>query len=575
MQQDYVFSGSEPTSIFTNGLDMFKTDGNPQNPDSVSRLSEMVIEALKDISAKKLPLTSTTLSRALVHQKDFSRVSQEVWFFDDDSFEGFPIKRADLERLKNDIHNLQDQKNRLTRQLNEQEAIRAQDDRFFRRALMNMITLMLNSNDDSINFLLLQLRELLKADAELPVIKEFYSELKSKVLAQGVDELSHEMMEEGETWRRWGRFFQGKKSAGRQGRDETYRCRELTQMYRQVIAIVPPDLKFSGWQRMQALDKVLQNDPDLDQLLSLREEFVYVVRSYINALLDENKEVVGFLSEMGNDLAHIESILCTSLGDGRAHIEGNEDFGRMIEDHMDEIRSSLDTTISFGELKKLVAAKLSAIKAALEAKRVSDSMEIQKFKEKLGGLQEKFKTVRAEIDQVQQQAKKLKQEVLQDALTGANNRRAYEIKLQEEFQRYQRYGQVFSLLLFDVDQFKEVNDHYGHMAGDRCLKEIVESVQQVVRPSDFVARYGGDEFVVLLPGIGKEGVTAVGEKVRRVIEMLRFLYQGKHIPLSVSVGAAEAAPSDTSPDALFIRADSALFKAKQGGRNLVVVAENR
>ena len=173
------------------------------------------------------------------------------------------------------------------------------------------------------------------------------------------------------------------------------------------------------------------------------------------------------------------------------------------------------------------------------------------------------------MDQVHEKRKALEKEILIDQLTGVANRRALKERLQEEIQRYQRYEHFFSMILFDVDNFKSINDKFGHWAGDKCLKEIIKRIKPILRDTDFLARWGGDEFVILFPGTELASAAAVAERIRKALENTRFTYHKQEINLTVSIGLTEVQASDQSQEMLFNRVDKAMYKAKKKGRNMV------
>ena len=149
-----------------------------------------------------------------------------------------------------------------------------------------------------------------------------------------------------------------------------------------------------------------------------------------------------------------------------------------------------------------------------------------------------------------------------DELTGLANRRRLDEKLQEEVQRSERTGHVFTLLLIDLDLFKQVNDRYGHQAGDDVLRHCAAALKQKVRVTDLVARYGGEEFCVLLPDTAPAGGRRVAETLRKAVKDLP-----EPVP-TISVGVAHWEP-DISADELVRRADQALYRAKGSGRDRV------
>ncbi|HET6435049.1 MAG TPA: diguanylate cyclase [Xanthomonadaceae bacterium] len=159
-----------------------------------------------------------------------------------------------------------------------------------------------------------------------------------------------------------------------------------------------------------------------------------------------------------------------------------------------------------------------------------------------------------------------------DALTGAFNRRTTDQWLARSFLDAQRRQQPLSLLFIDVDHFKAINDRIGHPGGDYCLREVAAILRASLDEGDLLGRYGGEEFVVVLPGRAGAQARAVGEHLRAAVERHRFEYEGQLQPLTVSIGVATRLESEGSPDAAVERADKALYAAKHGGRNCVQVA---
>ncbi|HTN51364.1 MAG TPA: GGDEF domain-containing protein [Anaeromyxobacter sp.] len=170
---------------------------------------------------------------------------------------------------------------------------------------------------------------------------------------------------------------------------------------------------------------------------------------------------------------------------------------------------------------------------------------------------------------------KVAQSALQDPLTGLFNRRHLEDRLVAELAAAQRHAREMSLLLADVDHFKEVNDAHGHLAGDEALKMIAFVLRGALRKEDVVARYGGEEFMVIARETPLLGGTQLAERIRRAVERSRFAWQGHEVGLTVSIGVTVSVgltafePGRSDRD-LIAAADRALYLAKQGGRNRVV-----
>ena len=165
-------------------------------------------------------------------------------------------------------------------------------------------------------------------------------------------------------------------------------------------------------------------------------------------------------------------------------------------------------------------------------------------------------------DEIRQQSANLMTftEVRTDPLTGVNNRRGMADAVAGQFAMMHRYGTNFSMAIFDIDHFKQVNDEKGHLHGDQMLQELARLFDEYARETDVVARYGGEEFVVVMPQTDLDGACIFAERLRRKVE--------SEMSLTISGGIAQACEGDTQ-DTLLARADSALYQAKSAGRNSV------
>lgn len=156
-----------------------------------------------------------------------------------------------------------------------------------------------------------------------------------------------------------------------------------------------------------------------------------------------------------------------------------------------------------------------------------------------------------------------------DPLTGVLNRRAILARLRSEFAKARQTREPLSLLFLDLDHFKNVNDSYGHRAGDQCLRGVIDPIAGELRQGDALGRYGGEEFLILLPGAGAADAEVVAERIRRRVQEMPMLISGTRIGLTVSLGVAAMNEEVAIPDELIERADAALYRSKSGGRNQV------
>jgi two-component system cell cycle response regulator len=159
-----------------------------------------------------------------------------------------------------------------------------------------------------------------------------------------------------------------------------------------------------------------------------------------------------------------------------------------------------------------------------------------------------------------------------DSLTGVHNRRSFDKHIEEEVERSQRYGRPLALVMFDIDHFKRCNDTYGHRGGDYVLHEVAQLIQQLIRKHDFVGRYGGEEFAIVLSEFDPPYAHLLAEQARELIQNHKFEFEGNVIPVTISLGLVVWSPRFETAAQVIEAADQCLYQAKASGRNRVVAA---
>lgn len=159
-----------------------------------------------------------------------------------------------------------------------------------------------------------------------------------------------------------------------------------------------------------------------------------------------------------------------------------------------------------------------------------------------------------------------------DRLTGLNNRGYWEECLQHEYDRYLRSNRSSSLIMLDIDHFKQINDNYGHQAGDQVIRALAKLIGAHIRSTDSAGRYGGEEFGILLPDTSASHAEVLAERVRRAAQEAKIYYDDKSITFTLSLGIAESLVEDTDYESWLKRADNALYASKQNGRNQTTLA---
>jgi diguanylate cyclase len=280
----------------------------------------------------------------------------------------------------------------------------------------------------------------------------------------------------------------------------------------------------------------------------------------------ERRALEGFLQTVTDRLAELDaSLKRTDEGQATAREDGQA-LRAQVQEQVDSLRDSVAQSRDLESLKREVQQRLSAFEGHVAAFLHRDDARRQEVSAETRAMRERLQRLEAEGASLRERVRRARAQAVRDPLTGVFNRLAYEERMAQEYARWQRYRDPVSLVVLDIDRFKEVNDRFGHAAGDRALKGLAEQLAQHLRRSDLLARYGGEEFVILMPKTERSAAFTVAEKLRALVGGCRFQYREENVPLTVSCGVTEFGAGDT-PDAVFARADQALYRAKQAGRN--------
>jgi diguanylate cyclase (GGDEF)-like protein len=539
---------------------------------NIERLSAVIIDALKTLSSQQRQLTPGTLSEALGASYDFlSLLRGEAGGSTRPSVVKPEEKGLELQSSEDSTQKRSEQYGLDPEAFDRPAGEAPEVVEFYKRSILTLVALAQATPNKRLSDSLEQFRELILGNNGDPVILEnSLQEIKNAVMKEnlGSSATTESSQETSSFWS----FLQRRSKPGkdRDGSEEiVVHLQQLQSVFLTIAGQLQPGLGKDYLQRFSELRQRLESSTDLATLIAYSDDLIDIVHAYIKHTSEERDEVASFVKELGRDLLELESQLLTSLSQTQESQQLNSHFNESLQADLEVIRDTFSISKSLEELRGLVFSKLKAIKTALETKRIQDESYLQSTKERMGGLQINFQKMKQEIGEIQKKAQILEQEVLLDSLTGIHNRRAYEIRIKEEFHRYQRYKQAFSLVMFDIDHFKRVNDKYGHQAGDKCLREIARRIKPALRHCDFLARYGGEEFAIILPATPEDAAHKAAEKVRKLIENTRFRYHGQEVPVTISLGVTEVKQTDHEPDVVFRRADEAMYQAKKNGRNRI------
>lgn len=242
-----------------------------------------------------------------------------------------------------------------------------------------------------------------------------------------------------------------------------------------------------------------------------------------------------------------------------------------IREQVDGLQSSVQEAADLDSLKQVLESHLEGLLGTMDEHQQQRDQREQEVAARLKGLAERVANMEQEAQGYREHLEVQRQKALVDPLTGLPNRAAWSERLDHEVNAWHQRGNSLSLAMLDLDHFKRINDGYGHLAGDKVLKIIANVLRKRLRPNDFIARFGGEEFVLLMPDSSLSDALAVGEVLRAAIAACPFHFKGEPVTITVSMGVAQLQPGERSELALK-RADEALYRAKAAGRNQVQAA---
>ncbi len=334
----------------------------------------------------------------------------------------------------------------------------------------------------------------------------------------------------------------------------------LVKLLEQLIVPITLEPHYSSIQdKLQQASEIEDIDKALDAVIDL------ITKIQLH-LQNEVAEVEKFLKNIIVKLQTLESHLETTRSLQNESLSDSELLSVTLSDTLTDIRTNVDESQDLNTLKNQVNKRLGDIQENVNTFLESERQRNSQSEETVDALSSKLSDLENETVNLRKAMLEESKRALTDALTGLPNRLAYEEHLAAEYSRWKRIGTPLTLLVLDIDHFKKVNDTYGHSTGDKVLSNIGNILSKHLREIDFIARFGGEEFVMILPNTDLDSTMGVANKIRKKIEECRFRYQNKPVSITISSGAAGFSKGDT-PEDVFVRADTALYSAKHNGRN--------
>ncbi len=315
----------------------------------------------------------------------------------------------------------------------------------------------------------------------------------------------------------------------------------------------------------EAMRDRLQNGLNWYELLPILDDLATLMLA-INDSGQHEFEV--YLQQLNERLESFQSNL-QAASDGHAdNLSAAREMDTQIREQVDGLQSSVQEAADLDDLKLVLENHLEGLLGTMDQHQKQRDEREQEVAARLKGLAERVAHMEQEALGYREHLEEQRQKALIDPLTTLPNRAAWSERLDYEIGQWQQHGNTLLLAMLDLDHFKRINDNYGHLAGDKVLKIIASVLRKRLRGTDFIARFGGEEFVLLMPGT----VPAVGakllEKLRAAIEACPFHFKGEPVTITVSMGVTAFRPGEHS-DLVLKRADQALYRAKHAGRNRI------
>lgn len=310
----------------------------------------------------------------------------------------------------------------------------------------------------------------------------------------------------------------------------------------------------------------LQSAEDPAAIRGVAKELADFVVEYVGTLQGEIAGLNTFLLTIRSRLDEVSGHIVHEDEVRAEAAEARRELDQEVRRSLGSVRDSMSEASDVEELKREIEAQLAVIDDQVGEYLGSETQRAENAEARSREMALKLEAVQRESETLRTKLVKARERAVRDSLTGLPNRLAYNERLQAEFARHRRAGHPLSLVVLDIDKFKAINDTYGHLAGDRVLKHMARELSSQIRTQDFFGRYGGEEFVLLLPDTDRDGARELAEKLRVHMQTRRFTYKKSPVTVTISCGVAQFAPGDTT-DTAFRRADEGLYAAKANGRN--------
>jgi diguanylate cyclase len=305
------------------------------------------------------------------------------------------------------------------------------------------------------------------------------------------------------------------------------------------------------------------SDADIAGLL---EQTAEMIRAHGEALAQERTHAAALLAQATNRLDEVAGYLTESGDDTRSRFADTASVTEAVITEVRELTAEVNCATDLRGLQAAVATRLETVTQRVMEFRARDESRLREYVARTERLRTRIADLESERVDLHVKLDREKHGARQDGLTRLANRKGFDERFAEEALRCCQADRPVNMLLWDLDDFKRINDTYGHPAGDRVLQSVAACFLSAVRGEDFVARIGGEEFVVLMAGMRIARALHIADELRTAVHSLRFHFRGAPVRITASCGLTDLRPDDAA-GAAFDRADAALYQAKREGKN--------
>ncbi|MNZ18095.1 Response regulator PleD [compost metagenome] len=275
-----------------------------------------------------------------------------------------------------------------------------------------------------------------------------------------------------------------------------------------------------------------------------------------------------YLQQLNERLEGFQSHLHEASAGHADNSSAARELDTQLREHVDGLQSSVQGAADVDSLKHILENRLEGLLVTMDEHKHERDRREQELAGRLQGLSERVANMEHEALGYREHLEEQRQKALLDPLTGLPNRAAWSERVEREMLEWQAHGGHLAMAILDLDHFKRINDSYGHLAGDKVLKIVADQLRKRLRNGDFIARFGGEEFVLLLPQTSPAAAAQIAEVLRATVEACPFHFKGERVVITTSIGLG-AFRSGERGDQVLKRADAALYRAKESGRNRV------